>query len=564
LRDELAAVIAERNRSQELLTVQLQELNELRAAMQSAQQENTAERHHSEEVLLQLQQERDDALQRQLEIQQQLDQLRAEAEVTRGLVDMQTPAEGDAGLRDQLEQAKKNVDVAVRLRTQVEQKNGELKAEIAALRAQLEGAALPLAGHIPSLDEGDPHAGAVLNPAYPDALGDEPRATTVLIDEEQSRRGMLSTAPASYSEASAAASAGGGLRTLIGGVVMVALAAGAGVWWVLKQPSPRPDYQQASTGPGMQDAKPQPAAENKAVPQDTVQQPAWVPSLAKGSTPNSTKVQAGVPSTDANVGADLPTADGVSVAPPRLPKRQPIRSFSEPLSSGGRAPTVVEFQADSFDMGSGISSPNFDERPRHRVDLQRFAISKHEVTFDEYDRFARDTGRSLPRDNGWGRGERPVINVRWQDALAYTQWLSEQTGSRYRLPTEAEWEFAARAGSDARFWWGNDVGDSHANCFDCGGDWAGVKTAPVGSFATSPFAVNDMAGNVMEWVQDCFQPDYTGAPDDGSAVASGDCRRRVVRGGAYDSPSESLRSASRDAREADTRLDNLGFRVVKQ
>jgi formylglycine-generating enzyme required for sulfatase activity len=268
--------------------------------------------------------------------------------------------------------------------------------------------------------------------------------------------------------------------------------------------------------------------------------------------------------TEVTAGADKQAAEKSPAEPPRPKKRQPTRTYSEPLSSGGRAPVMVEFQADGFEMGSGVSSPHFDERPRHRVDLPRFAISKHEVTFAEYDQFASASGRSLPRDNGWGRGERPVINVRWQDALAYTQWLSEQTGSRYRLPTEAEWEFAARSGSDARFWWGNEVTGSHANCFDCGGEWAGVKTAPVGSFPASAFALNDMAGNVMEWVQDCYQPDYTGAPADGGAITTGDCSRRVVRGGAYDSPSDSLRSASRDAREADTRLDNLGFRVVKE
>jgi formylglycine-generating enzyme required for sulfatase activity/chromosome segregation ATPase/rhodanese-related sulfurtransferase len=568
LRDELAAVIAERNRSQEQVTVQLQELDELRAAVEGAQQESAAQRENSQQALLGLQQERDEALQRQLEIQQQLDQLRAEAEVTRGLVDMKTPAEGDAALRDQLEQAKKNVDVAVRLRSQAEHKNSELNAEIARLRVQLEEADLPPAGHIPFLDTNDPHAAAALNPDYPDTEGDEPQAKTVLIDEEQSQPAAFSTASASYPDVSATAPAGGWLKSLIRAVVMGALAVGAGVWWVLKQPSPPHDPQQVSqasqAGVPSSAAKVQPETGNKAASRDMVPQPARIPDFAKGSSPNLTKIHVGTQATEAKAGADRPVAGENAAEPARPPKRQPIRSYSEPLSGGGRAPTMVEFQADSFEMGSGISSPNFDERPRHRVALQRFAISKHEVTFDEYDRFARDSGRSLPRDNGWGRGERPVINVRWQDALAYTQWLSEQTGSRYRLPTEAEWEFASRAGSDARFWWGNEVGDSHANCFDCGSEWAGVKTAPVGSFPTSPFAVNDMAGNVMEWVQDCYQPDYTAAPDDGSAVTGGDCRRRVVRGGGYDSPSESVRSASRDAREADTRLDNLGFRVVKE
>ncbi len=606
LRDELAAVIAERNHSQEQLTVQLQELDELRAAVERARQE-AADHESSQQALLGLQQERDEELQRRLEAQQQLDQLRAEAEVTRGLVDMQTSAGGDAALRGQLEQAQKNVDVAVRLRCQAEEKNAKLEADIARLRTQLQDAALPSASHIRSLDENDPQAATVLNPDYPDRQEDEPRGATLLIDEDESYAVTPATSSAVSSAVPATPVPGGRVKSLVGGVVIAALALGGAVWWALKQSSPLPDAQhdaETSAGaltPGsatlagtgkdpegkpqikrsefeasaptavvQQHVKTRPEAESKAVSQGAVQQPGRIPDFANGSSPNLVKPVSGAQTAGAKADAqktsdaDGQVAEDTAAEPPRPQKRQPIRTYSEPLSSGGRAPTVVEFQADSFQMGSGISSPNFDERPRHRVDLQRFAISRDEVTFAEYDQFARASGRSLPRDHGWGRGERPVINVRWRDALAYTQWLSEQTGSRYRLPTEAEWEFAARAGSDARFWWGNEVGDSHANCFDCGGQWAGVKTAPVGSFPASSFAVRDMAGNVMEWVQDCYQPDYTSAPADGSAIASGDCSRRVVRGGGYDSPSESLRSASRDARAADTRLDNLGFRVVKE
>jgi formylglycine-generating enzyme required for sulfatase activity len=157
-----------------------------------------------------------------------------------------------------------------------------------------------------------------------------------------------------------------------------------------------------------------------------------------------------------------------------------------------------------------------------------------------------------------------VINVRWQDAVAYTHWLSEQTGSHYRLPTEAEWEFAARSGSDKRFWWGNEVGEANANCFDCASEWSGSKTAPVGSFAASAFAVYDMAGNVMEWVQDCYRSGYAKARNDGRAVEFAGCEERVVRGGGYDSPADLLRSASRSQRSPDVRLDNIGFRVVRE
>ena len=139
-----------------------------------------------------------------------------------------------------------------------------------------------------------------------------------------------------------------------------------------------------------------------------------------------------------------------------------------------------------------------------------------------------------------------------------------QTGAHYCLLTEAEWEFAARSGGKKRFWWGNEVDKNHANCFDCGGQWSGSQTAQVGSYTASPFALHDMAGNVMEWVQDCYQSGYADAAPDGSAVESGDCSSRAVRGGSYSSPASSLRSASRDKRPRDTQLDNLGFRVVRQ
>ena len=245
-------------------------------------------------------------------------------------------------------------------------------------------------------------------------------------------------------------------------------------------------------------------------------------------------------------------------------KTQPVRTYSQSLSMGGKGPVMVEFQADSFSMGSSSASANFDERPQHTVELRPFAISKREITFDEYSLFADATGRRRPGDEGWGRGQRPVMNVSWHDAMAYAEWLSEQTGSRYRLPTEAEWEYVAKAGSETRFWWGNDVGSRNANCFDCGSKWSGIETAPVGSFSASAYGVQDMLGNVMEWVQDCYRKSYNSAPLDGSAViAAGDCQQRVVRGGGFDSPADSLRSASRDSRVGTSRLNNLGFRVVK-
>jgi formylglycine-generating enzyme required for sulfatase activity len=240
-----------------------------------------------------------------------------------------------------------------------------------------------------------------------------------------------------------------------------------------------------------------------------------------------------------------------------------LRTYSDRLKSGGRGPAMVKLAAASYQMGSVGISMKASEVPRHEVKLPAFSISSHEVSFDDYSRYARATGRSMPKDEGWGRGKRPVINVSWDDAQGYVKWLSAQTGKTYRLPTEAQWEYAARGGNDENYWWTGIHNDIPANCFNCGSEWDGARTAPVGQFAANGFGLHDMAGNAQEWTQDCYNRNYTGAPVDGSAWLTPECAERVVRGGSYSSPKKSLRSASRAALEPDTRLDNLGFRVVR-
>jgi formylglycine-generating enzyme required for sulfatase activity len=157
-----------------------------------------------------------------------------------------------------------------------------------------------------------------------------------------------------------------------------------------------------------------------------------------------------------------------------------------------------------------------------------------------------------------------VINVSWKEAVAYAEWLSKQTGKRYRLPTEAEWEYAARAGTEAAYWWGNEVGKNHANCAGCGSQWEGKQTAPVGSFASNPWGLHDTAGNVYEWVQDCWHEDYEGAPADGSGSLweEGVCVR-VIRGGSLNLKPWSVRSANRSKDVPFNRYINLGFRLAR-
>ena len=227
-------------------------------------------------------------------------------------------------------------------------------------------------------------------------------------------------------------------------------------------------------------------------------------------------------------------------------------------------PEMVVIPGGRFRMGcvSGRDCGNSDQ-PVYTVRVERFELSKYEVTFEEYDRFTSATGRERADDEGWGRGRRPVINVSWEDAVAYTRWLSQQTGERYRLPSEAEWEYAVRAGTETKYSWGNEIGHNRTNCDGCGSQWDDEQTAPVGSFRPNAWGVHDLHGNVWEWVQDCWNGSYRGAPADGSAWESGDCSQRVLRGGSWGGNSRRLRSADR-VRDTATRRFNLGgFRVAR-
>ncbi len=238
-------------------------------------------------------------------------------------------------------------------------------------------------------------------------------------------------------------------------------------------------------------------------------------------------------------------------------------TLTDRLSGGGFGPPMVVLEDGTFTMGQVRTLPNDDWGPVHEVNVAGFLIGANEVTFAEYDRFARATGRRLPNDYGWGRGRRPVVDVSWQDATAYAEWLSGQTRARYRLPSEAEWEYAASAGRRSAYWWGFEPGQGRAVCFDCGSDWDKISTAPVGSFESNPIGLYDTHGNAMEWVQDCYQPDYEGAPTDGRPRQVSGCRYRVARGGAFNKPAHSMRSTARNHFTADTRLNTLGFRLAR-
>ena len=234
-------------------------------------------------------------------------------------------------------------------------------------------------------------------------------------------------------------------------------------------------------------------------------------------------------------------------------------------------PELVVVPAGTFVMGSPADEAerDGDEGPEHPVNLKkRFAVGVHEVTFEEWDACATQGGCDgyRPRDKGWGRGTRPVVFVSWEDARAYAGWLSRRTGKDYRLLTESEWEYVARAGkrTRTRYAWGNELGSGRANCESCGSRWDDVSTAPVGSFPSNAFGVHDMHGNVSEWVDDCWSPGYAEAPADGTAFDSAKCKKRVLRGGAWNDKPRYLRSANRSRSDPGTRsAPNFGFRVAR-
>lgn len=224
---------------------------------------------------------------------------------------------------------------------------------------------------------------------------------------------------------------------------------------------------------------------------------------------------------------------------------------------------MIEVPAGEFVMGTDRDAGFQNGYPPHLVRIPAFRMSATETTFDQYDAFARATGRTLPPDEGWGRGTRPVIHVTWNDMHAYIAWLNAGTGRHFRLPTEAEWEYAVRAGTTSLYPWGDFVEHGRLNnSVDEGVDrWP--FSAPVGRFTPNAFGLFDMLGNVWELTQDCRHPTYEGAPDDGTAWLDGPCHSRVARGGSWGSTSRGVQPAARAAASEHFESMDLGFRLAE-
>ncbi|MBX9746458.1 MAG: formylglycine-generating enzyme family protein, partial [Hyphomonadaceae bacterium] len=253
---------------------------------------------------------------------------------------------------------------------------------------------------------------------------------------------------------------------------------------------------------------------------------------------------------------DVVVADAPADAPPPVETAPVAPQQRSVFRDCDDCPEMMRLSGGAFLMGARASDDARPwELPLHEVTLAPYAIGVREVTFAEWDACVADGGCSayLPPDRGWGRGDRPVMMVSWRDAQRYVRWLSDKTGRPYRLPTEAEWEFAARAGTETRYWWGDAFEPDRA---------PSRQTADTGTIAENPFGLRGVTGNVAEWVEDCYANSFVDAPNTGAAVSRGDCARRVTRGGSWRDGAASLRIASRSRVGQTVRDAGIGFRVA--
>jgi len=252
-----------------------------------------------------------------------------------------------------------------------------------------------------------------------------------------------------------------------------------------------------------------------------------------------------------------PAASGVRA------ESDPPRRFAE-LKDCAVCPVLAIIPPGQFVMGKDGRFKN--EGPARTVTIARaFAMGRFEVTFDEWQACFDEggCGTQMPSDHGWGQGTRPIINITWFDAQGYLKWLSEKTAKTYRLPSESEWEYAARAGTQTDFWWGDQVGREKANCRNCGPKIS-HQSLPVDSFKPNPWGLYNVHGNVWEWVEDCWNPTQAGAPNNAQPRLNGDCRQRVMRSGSWYYFSKNIRAPWRFKNDARVKSYGIGFRVLRE
>jgi formylglycine-generating enzyme required for sulfatase activity len=254
--------------------------------------------------------------------------------------------------------------------------------------------------------------------------------------------------------------------------------------------------------------------------------------------------------------------------PPETKSAKPPAAPAAPVAAGKEirdcpdCPVLLSLTPNAFSMGSNSGDPS--EKPAHKVSLSKpFAIGKFEVTRAQWTACV-NAGACQRVDEDDNSPAAPVRDVSWDDTQQYLKWLSKSTGKNYRLPTEAEWEYAARGGTGSRYWWGEQMQPNKANCKECGDPWRKEGPADVGSFAPNPFGLHDMNGSVWEWVADCWHPSYAGAPADGQAWDTPNCRTHVIRGGSWRDGASYMPSSTRFKYDSGVRQSQNGFRVVRE
>lgn len=245
------------------------------------------------------------------------------------------------------------------------------------------------------------------------------------------------------------------------------------------------------------------------------------------------------------------------------------RVFRDPLPNGALGPPLVVVPAGHFRLGDSSGRGNHNERPPQSIEIkQPFAIGRYEISFADWQLYAEASGTPMPDNEGWGlSAQRPVINVSWHQARAYSQWLSKVSGQRYRLPSEAEWEYAARAGSQTYYWWGEELDSPEtrprAHCRGCATSrLIQNKTERIGQFPANAFGLHDSAGNVWEWTASRFASPFDGSEQQAANLL--DKSPRVVRGGAWNSGPAYLRSSQRDMKQPQHKNYALGLRILRE
>jgi formylglycine-generating enzyme required for sulfatase activity/class 3 adenylate cyclase len=340
----------------------------------------------------------------------------------------------------------------------------------------------------------------------------------------------------------AKAARGGRMRLgLLGAGTLIAVGIGAGGWYIWErtgQEGLRTVVAAAPTMPGP--ALPSAASMPVPAPEPRVAPPAPTP---PADAPAPAPIAAPEPA---------PAAQQQAAAVPARPEAAPQdapRAIAEP--------DMVPIAGGSFKMGSG-EDPS--EQPVRGVTVAPFLMAKYPVTIRQWRDCARAKACSYAPT---GDDDAPVSNVSWTDAQQFAAWLSQATPHRYRLPTEAEWEYAARGGTETRYWWGNAMKPGLADCKGCGGPHDAVQPVKIGALPANPFGLYDLGGGVAEWVEDCWHKDYRGAPADAAAWLGADCRERVLRGGSWRNDASYVRSASRDHYDASVRYPTHGVRLAR-